>query len=213
MSLKASLSPSVQSKVWQSLIPRTAALFETHTHTPTDFQNKTRLFTKPENPERNLILPFKQRLKFPHRCCCLHFFISISCDIFFPFPCSFPLPQSTQCDTHSVSPHLPSSLHLRIYDVREKVLDGKRGIFWKVAGMVSAEKSRNQMLNLKTRCLACVPTSASTWRYKQINNLHRIQAQHYDRREIKKRQGWLCTKMTTHENPGNHFHVILKKNL
>lgn len=130
---------------------------------------------------------------------------------FFPLPLLFP-PTSINTVWHSFSfPHLPSSLHLRIYDVREKVLDGKRRIFWKVAGMVSAEKSRNQMLNLKTRCLARVPTSASTWRYKQINNLHRIQARHYDRWEIKNRQGWLRTNMTTHENPGNHFHVILKK--
>lgn len=132
---------------------------------------------------------------------------------FFRLPLLFP-PTSINTVWHSFSfPHLPSSLHLCIYDVREKVLDGKRGIFWKVAGMVSAEKSRNQMLNLKTRCLARIPTSASAWRYKHINNLHGIQAQHYDRWEIKNRQGWLCTKMTTHENAGNHFHVVLKKNL
>lgn len=44
------------------------------TYTPTDFQNNTRLFTEPQNPERNPILPFKGRLKFSHRCCCLYFF-------------------------------------------------------------------------------------------------------------------------------------------
>lgn len=59
----------------------------THTLQPTS-KIKTRLFTKPENPERNHILPFKGCLKFPHRCCCLPFFIFISCKRF--SPCSFP---------------------------------------------------------------------------------------------------------------------------
>lgn len=78
----------------------------TSTHTLTHFQNKTRLFTKPENPEWNPILPFKGCLKFPHRCCCLPFFY-----YFYFMQESFPLlfspPCSAQCDTLSVSVNLP----------------------------------------------------------------------------------------------------------
>lgn len=110
---------------------------KTHPHTfpPTHFQNKTRLFTKPENPERNHILPFKGRLKFPHRCCRLIFFIYFLFHVReFP-PCSFHPPRSAQCDTLHFPPIPPS---LSPWSQGESFMWERSG-FWKVAGVVSVE--------------------------------------------------------------------------
>lgn len=104
----------------------------THTHTlsPTDFQNKTRLFTNPENPERNHILPFKGCLKFPHRCCCLPFFFLFHVRDF-P-PCSFPLHLARHSVTLFHSPPDPSISVPMI--TGRKFLSGREASFWKVVG-------------------------------------------------------------------------------
>lgn len=102
-----SLESLLPLKAFSSLCPNQAGmipypalpLIQTHTHshiyTHTDVQNKTWLFTKPENPERSPILPFKDCLKFPHRCSCLLFLFYVG--VF--FPCSFPPILDRQCDT------------------------------------------------------------------------------------------------------------------
>lgn len=104
----------------------------TSTHTLTHFQNKTRLFTKPENPEWNPILPFKGCLKFPHRCCCLPFslFLFHAREISLAF---FTTLLSTVW--HSFSFRQPSpSLHLFLHDHRVKVLSRREACFKKLLG-------------------------------------------------------------------------------
>lgn len=78
----------------------------TSTHTLTHFQNKTRLFTKPENPEWNPIFAFQRVFEVPAQMLLSSFFY-----YFYFMQESFPLlfspPCSAQCDTLSVSVNLP----------------------------------------------------------------------------------------------------------
>ncbi len=149
----------LQSPLLLNTHTHTQTCTHTHTHAPTDFQNKTRLFTKPENPERNHILPFKGCLKSPHRCCCLPFFIFISCKRF--SPCSFPhLAQHSVTLLHfpSTFPHPSNSVPMI---TGRKFYPAKRHLLKSCWGSLSrGKRNGNQMLNLKGRCLVSMLTFA-----------------------------------------------------
>lgn len=97
------------------------------THSPTHFQNNTRLFTKPENPERNHI---SKGVWSSHTDVAV-FFFKFSFHVRDSPLLSLPPPCSAQCDTLSFPQPSSPSLHLIPHDHREKVLSGRDASFEK----------------------------------------------------------------------------------